>query len=44
MAIFSFIVGIVIAFTASWRLSLVTIALSPLLMLSGAVESQTYGS
>lgn len=36
----SFAVGLLIAFIASWRLSLVTLLLSPLLMLSGLVESQ----
>ena len=36
----SFFIGIIIAFVASWRLTLITIALSPLLVLSGLVESK----
>ncbi len=35
---FSFVIGITIAFFASWRLALVTLAVSPVLILSGAVE------
>lgn len=38
-SISSLVVGIIIAFIASWQLSLFTLALSPLLMLSGFVES-----
>ena len=40
----SFIVGIIIAFIASWRLALVTLALSPLLIFSGFMETKMMSS
>ena len=36
--------GIIIAFFASWKLSLVSLALSPILMLSGLVETAMYAN
>ena len=39
MSLCSFIVGVIIAFIASWRMALVAIAMSPFLVLSGVVES-----
>lgn len=36
----SFIVGIIIAFTASWKLTLITLGMSPLLILSGLIEGK----
>ena len=33
----SFISGMIIAFTASWRVTLVTLAISPLMVISGKI-------